>query len=130
MNLEIINNLVNATKENKAVQSFTKELSNYLQKQIEGSENNMILKKKKSENDLKVEDCLYQVVDRSKDGVYLQNLKSNKVSEETSIPKELLDKIGNDYILRYKNGEYIFEEELTDDFFSGLADIDEIINKQ
>ena len=46
------------------------------------------------------------------------------------IPKELLDKIGNDYILRYKNGEYIFEEELTDDFFSGLVDIEEIINKQ
>ena len=130
MNLEIINNIVSTTKENNVVQSFLKELSNYLENQTEGSESNMILKKKKSENDLKVEDCLYQVVDRSKDGIYLQNLKTNKVSEETSLPKELLDKIGNDYILRYKNGEYIFEEELTDDFFSGLADIDEIINKQ
>lgn len=124
MNLEVINNIVNETKENNVVQSFLKELSNYLEKQTKGSESNMIFKKKKSENDLKVEDCLYQVVDRSKDGVYLQNLKTNKVFEETSLPKDILDKIGNDYILRYKNGEYIFEEELTDDFFSGLDDIE------
>ena len=82
MNLEIINNIVSTTKENNVVQSFLKELSNYLENQTEGSESNMILKKKKSENDLKVEDCLYQVVDRSKDGIYLQNLKTNKVSEE------------------------------------------------
>ena len=62
MNLEIINNIVNATKENNVVQSFLKELSNYLENKTEGSESNMIFKKKKSENDLKVEDCLYQVV--------------------------------------------------------------------
>lgn len=123
MNLEIFNNLINATKDNDIVQNFIKELSNFLQNETEGKDNNMLQEKKPNTNDLKQEDCLYQVVDRSKNGVYLQNLSNNKVFEETSIPKELLDKIGNDYILRYKDGEYIFEEELTDDFFNGLIDI-------
>lgn len=123
MNLEIFNNLINATKDNDIVQNFIKELSNFLQNETEGKDNNMLQEKKPNINDLKQENCLYQVVDRSKNGVYLQNLSNNKVFEETSIPKELLDKIGNDYILRYKDGEYIFEEELTDDFFNGLIDI-------
>lgn len=123
MNLEIFNNLINATKDNNIIQNFIKELSNYLQNETEGKDNNMLQKKKTNTNDLRQEDCLYQVVDRSKNGVYLQNLSNNKVFEEISIPKELLDKIGNDYILRYKDGEYIFEEELTDDFFNGLIDI-------
>lgn len=73
-----------------------------------------------NENELKQENCLYQVVDRSLNGVYLQNINSNKVFEETDLPKELLDKIGNDYILRYKDGEYIFEEELTDKFMERI----------
>ena len=47
-------------------------------------------------------------------------MRNNKVYEETKMPQEILDKISNDYILRYKNGKYIIEEELTDKFFEGL----------
>lgn len=68
-------------------------------------------------DDAREENCLYQVIDRSLNGVYLQNLSNNKVFEETSIPQEMLDKISNDYILRYINDTYIIEEELTDEFF-------------
>ena len=74
----------------------------------------MCIHKSSSEENFKQEDCLYQVVDRSLNGVYLQNLNNNKVFEEKELSKELLDKIGNDYILRYINGEYFFEEELTE----------------
>ena len=80
----------------------------------------MCIHKKSNEEDFKKEDCLYQVVDRSLNGVFLQNLNSNQVFEEKEISKELLDKIGNDYILRYINGEYIFEEELTDKFMERI----------
>ena len=52
-------------------------------------------------------------------------MSTNKVFEETNISQDLKNKIGNDYILRYKNGEYIFEEKLTDDFMNGLIDIKE-----
>ena len=120
MNFEIFNNLINSTKENNIAQNFIKELSSYLQSKDEGRENSQLQKNNIQKEGLRVEDCLYQVVDRSKNGVFLQNLNSNKVFEETNISKELLDKIGNDYILRYKEGKYIFEEKLTDDFFNGL----------
>ena len=78
----------------------------------------MCIHNKKNEN--KQENCLYQVVDRSLNGVFLQNLFNNKVFEETEIPKELLDKLGNDYILRYRDGEYVFDEELTDKFMERI----------
>lgn len=130
MNLEIFNNLIKGTKNNNIAQNFIKELSNYLKNETEGREHVELPDNKNNIEDLRQENCLYQVVDRSKNGVYLQNLNNNRIFEETNIPQELLDKIGNDYILRYKDGNYNFEEELTDQFFEeGLIDIDEI-NKQ
>lgn len=80
-------------------------------------------------NSLKQEDCLYQVVEMSLDGAYLQNLKDNKVYKETDILEETLRKIGNDTILKYKNGKYTIEEELTEKFFEGLIDINEYKNR-
>ena len=61
--------------------------------------------------------AIYQVVDHSSKGVFLQNKDNNVIFEETNLSEELMDKISNDYILSYKNGEYVYEEELTDDFF-------------
>lgn len=81
-------------------------------------------------NSLKQEDCLYQVVEMSLDGAYLQNLKDNKVYKETDILEETLRKIGNDTILKYKNGKYTIEEELTEKFFEGLIDINEYKNRE
>lgn len=82
------------------------------------------------ENSLKEEDKLYQVVEMSLDGAYLQNLGDNKIYKEIDISKETLQKIGNDTILRYKNGKYIIEEELTEKFFEGLIDINEYKNRK
>lgn len=111
MELNLFNNLSKNKKENDSVQSFIKELSNYLDKIT----NNLINKNDNHVeiNYLKQENCLYQVVEMSKDGVYLQNTTNNCVSKENDISKEILDKIGNDSILRYKDGKYIYEEELT-----------------
>ena len=69
------------------------------------------------------EDCLYQVVNLSLHGAYLQNKNNNVIFEEVNIPEDLKNVISNDYILRYKNGTYIFEEKLTDDFFDSLVEI-------
>ena len=43
------------------------------------------------ENSLREENALYIVVDRSLEGVYLQNLKNRIIFEEKNIPKELLN---------------------------------------
>ena len=55
----------------------------------------------------------YQVVDFSSHGLYLQNTENGSVFEETNLSEELLDKIGNGYVLKYENGEYIIQEDLT-----------------
>lgn len=113
MNLEIFNTIANTVKENNVVQNFMKELGDYLEKvnnSIEG-------------NDLKQEGTLYQVVEMGIDGAYLQNTNNNRVSEEKDISKDILNKMGNDTVLRYQDGKYIIEEELTQKFFDSLVEI-------
>lgn len=128
MNLDLFNNLVNNVKENNIVQSFIKELSNYLEKQ-----NSKLLNEEYNRKDngtLKQENCLYQVVEMDIDGVYLQNVENNSVSKEMDISKEILNKLGNDSVLRFKDGKYIYEEELTKKFYDSLIDIKEYKNIQ
>ena len=122
MSLDLINDIVNKIKESDFVNNFMEELSNHLTNVKEKGENQMSNENTNS-NEFRKENELYQVVDFSSKGVYLQNMSTNKVFEETNISQDLKNKIGNDYILRYKNGEYIFEEQLTDDFMNGLIDI-------
>ena len=119
MNLDLLNNLVNSIKENNVVQSFIKELSNYLEKENNNERN------RKDNNNLKQENCIYQVVEMDVDGAYLQNTNNNIISKETDISREILNKIGNDSVLRFKNGTYIYEEELTKEFYDSLIDIKE-----
>lgn len=112
MNLSIFNELFSHAKENSFVQNFIKELSNSLSK----SDHNL---------NLKQENSLYQVVDLSRDGAYLKNINNNKVSKETNLSKDILDKIGIDTVLKYTNGNYIIDDKLTQDFFDSLIDIKE-----
>lgn len=109
MGLDLLNDLVNKVKESDFVENFIEELSDYL-----GEKNNMELEDKGN---------LYQVVDFSSKGVYLRDVNTNKIFEETNLPQELKEKIGNDYVLSYKNGKYQYEEELTDKFMNSLVDI-------
>lgn len=94
------------------MQSFIEELSNYFEKL-----DNKLFDNNIKNNNLKQENCIYQVVEMGTDGAYLQNTSNNKISKETDISKEVLNKIGNDSVLIYKNGKYIVEEELTRQIF-------------
>lgn len=126
MNLDFFNDLFNKVKESDFAQKFTEELSNYLEKtneegrgQLEVQENNKNLDTYREEN------ALYQVVDFSSNGVFLQNTNTDVTFEETDIPQDILDKIGNDYILRYTGGKYVVEQELTEDFMNSMIGIQE-----
>lgn len=121
MNLDLLNNVLSNAKENKFIQNFIKELANHLEK----TSNQISNKNDNSINSLKQEDCLYQVIEMDVDGAYLQNTNNNSVSKETDISKEVLDKIGEDSVLRYRDGEYIYEDEITQKFFDNLVDIKE-----
>ena len=129
MNLDLFNNVINNIKESDTIKKFINELTDYLKNSKNETDNQDQSKNIDEKQNLREENCLYQVVDLSKDGVYLQKMNDKIIFEETNISKELKDKIGNDYILRYKDGTYIFEEELTDDFFNNLIDINEYKRK-
>lgn len=115
MGLEIFNDIINKVKESDFVKNFIEELTDYLKNKGEV----------KVEDNLLKEETLYQVVDFSSKGVYLRNTENNKIFEETNINEDLKEKLGNDYILSYKNGKYLYEEELTDKFINSLVDIGE-----
>lgn len=119
MNLDFFNDLINKVKESDVVQNFMEELSNHLEKANEKGENQT----NSHQNDK--QESLYQVVDFSANGVFLQNTNNNKIFEETNMPQEIMDKIGNDYILSYENGKYNIEEEITEDFMNSMVGIQE-----
>ena len=104
MDLDIFfNNL----KENNFIKNFTKELSDFLENK-----------------NLENEEKLFQVVEIVKDGAYLQDTTNNKIFKE-NISKKILDEIGNDTVLRLKNGKYIIDEKLTQKFLDSLINVKE-----
>ena len=124
MNLDFFNDLFNKVKESDFVQKFTEELSNYLEKvNEEGRGQLAVQENNKNLDTYREENALYQVVDFSSNGVFLQNTNTDVTFEETDIPQDILDKIGNDYILRYTGGTYVVEQELTDDFMNSMIGI-------
>ena len=97
----------NNLKENDFIKNFTKELSNFLENK-----------------NLENEEKLYQVVEIVKDGAYLQDTSNDKIFKE-NISKELLSEVGNDTVLRFKDGKYTIDEELTQKFLDSLIDLKE-----
>ena len=113
-----ISNLLNNIKENTFVQNFINELSNYIQ-----NENS-----KKENFTLKQENTLYQVIEKTPNSAYLQNTKTGIIAEEKELNEELLNQITNDCVLSYKDGEYVYEDKLTKDFYDNLIGIEEYKN--
>lgn len=124
MNLDLFNEVINKVKESDFVQNFITELSNHLEKNEKGV-NELENQQSNSNERYREEEGLYQVVDFSSNGVFLQNTNNNVVFEENNLTKDIMDKIGNDFILRYKDGKYIIEKELTDDFMNNMVGIQE-----
>ena len=125
MSLDLLNDLVNKVKESDFVNNFIDELTDYLKNANEKGETQLNNEQNNNLDVYRQENCLYQVVDFSSNGVFFQNTKNDKIFEETNISQELLNKIGNDYILRYKDGKYVIEEELTDNFMNSMVGIQE-----
>ena len=137
MNLNIFDNRLDNKKDENFLTSFLENVSDCLkivnEKVFNKLDNNKdVLNKlpEKKVSELKEEGTLYQVVELLPDGAYIQNINTNKVYLEKDISKDTLNKAINDTILRYKNGQYIVEEELTQKFFDNLVDFKEYKNLQ
>ena len=128
MNIDFFKDLENSFR-GMEVRKFADNFINELKDHLEDFFEKVDIRKEKQNNqeekleNFREEGGLYQVVDLSSKGAFLQNMKTNVILEETNIPEDLKNVISNDYILRYKDGTYIWEEELTDKFYEGLTDI-------
>ena len=111
MNLDIFKEIKNNLSDINDIKEFINNLMQHL--------------KTNNRNDLREEGCLYQVIDIGDDIVYLQNLNIDVVFEEKCLSKDIKKEINPDTILRYRNGEYIIEDKLTEEFFKNLVNIQE-----
>ena len=86
MNLDFFNDLFNKVKESDFAQKFTEELSNYLEKANEEGRGQLAVQENNKNLDTyREENALYQVVDFSSKGVFLQNTNTGVTFEETDI---------------------------------------------
>ena len=115
MNLDFFREIKDNLTNNNDVKEFINELSDYM--------NNIKEKIFKQKNDK--EEGLYYVLNANPDKIYLTKFNSKKVFEEADLPKEIKNTVSEGFILRYRNGEYTVDEELTEKNFEGLLNIDE-----
>lgn len=153
MNLDLFNNLINSTKENKGVQNFIKELDEFLGNNIDKNERNQesliekildgrslstkyrdkiniqrvdIVTKYSKENSEQGE--FYYVYSRGSDNTY--GIVMHKDAESgTDIwikESQLPQGAGIDSVLRVKNGKYVLDKEATKEIQEKIT---EMINK-
>ena len=119
MNLDFFKELKNNLSNNNEVKEFINDLAEFMNNLKEE-----ILKPK----DIR-EEGLYYVLDGNPNKVYLTKFNSKKVFEETDIPQEIKNTVSEGFILRYKDGKYIVDEELTEKNFEGILNIEDIIQE-
>lgn len=115
MDLDFFKEFKNSLSNNNDVKEFIKELSDYM--------NNF--KEKISKPKDSREEGLYYVLDGNPNKVYLTKFNSKEVIEANDLPEKIKNTVSEGFILRYKNGEYAIDEELTERNFEGLLSIDE-----
>jgi len=104
-------------------ENIKNNLDNKIEEFINELSENLEISNQKNEKlkNLREEDCLYYVIDSNLDTVYLKNLNNNISFEEKNLPQELKNQLFTDCFLRYKNGEYIWEKDLTEKFWDTLV---------
>lgn len=153
MNLDFFNNLINSTKENNVIQSFIKELGEFLEKNIGNSERNeeslvqklldgrtlttryrdkinvqrhKIITNYSRENAEQGE--FYYVYGKGSDNTYGVVMHKNEECGSDIWVKEsqLPKEAGVDSVLRVKNGKFILDKDATEKLQTELT---EMINK-
>lgn len=158
MNLDLFNNLINSTKENKIVQNFIKELGEFMEKNLENNEGEKetLLEKildgrtltSKYRDEINVQRCdiitnysiqnsekgeFYYVYSKGEDNKYgLVMHKNEKSGADIWINEsELPEGVGVDCVLRQENGKFVLDKESTYDIQKRLSNMMEgLINEQ
>lgn len=92
------------------ITGFLQELSNHL--------------KKAHQKPIERQEDLYYVLNANPKQIYLTKFGDKKVFKATDLPENIRQVVSEGFILRYKDGKYEIDEELTDRNFEGELDID------
>lgn len=57
---------------------------------------------------------VYKAVENIGICIYLQNINTGEIFGEVKFSEDLYNILSTDYIVRYENGEYVYDEELTE----------------
>ena len=109
MKLESFRKLENKNQKTE-ITGFLQELSNYI--------------KKAHQKPIERQEGLYYVLNANPKQIYLTKFGDKKVFEAKVLPENIRQVVSEGFILRYKDGKYEIDEELTDKNFEGELDID------
>ncbi len=144
MNFELFNNLKNDRKEGGFAQQFIDEIKKFLlnsrneknEKEFNISDETATIERypivlntgdTKARQGLRQEGCIYAIdVDGADLGaVYMINTETGIVEQEQYkyFPKEMEEYICGDYVYIFKNGQYIYNPELTDEYMNSFVSI-------
>lgn len=134
MNLDLFNNLINSAKENKFIQSFIKELGEFLENNTEKTltaryrdeiniQRHEIVNKYSKENSPQEE--LYYVYSKNSDNTYgIVMHKNGKKGREICVKESQLPKGAEvDCVLRKKNGKFVLDKTATEKIQQQLGEM-------
>ena len=100
--------------------SVNKEATKFLNDKLIGISKTLSKLQEKELESYRKEGGIYQVIDNDKVCITLLDKETEKVFGEVKFSEELFNLLATDYIVRFENGEYIYDEKLTDEFFNSL----------
>lgn len=124
MNLDFFTNLVNDVKSHSFTSQFIDELTKYLNNIKGNIDENQMMPKNDIEKYRK-EDNLYVVVEKGLNSVYLQDVNTDIIFEETLFSDDLFDLLHNDIVVRFKDGMYIYENDITNKWMDSFISTEE-----
>ncbi len=155
MNLDLVNDLFNNLKENKFVQNFIKELSNYLKNNLNGNNEEIpiiedILSKNKfttgNQNSIRwnlddvvlkysqtnsVNDALYFVKEKRENSYIILEAKDGKIEEIEINKKDISSEVKVNEVLKFQNNNFIVDNHSTNELQEEIKNMaKKILNKQ
>ena len=155
MNLDLVNDLFNNLKENKFVQNFIKELSNYLKNNLNFNNEEIpiiedILSKNKfttgNQNSIRwnlddvvlkysqtnsVNDALYFVKEKRENSYIILEAKDGKIEEIEINKKDISSEVKVNDVLKFQNNNFIVDNYSTNELQEEIKNMaKKILNKQ
>lgn len=119
MFFDFLNDVKDVRQGNKVLSSISENFDEIMDKL-----NEQLKEKDIAKNNLNEKGELYYVYSYAPPNVYITKQKSNKVELLENVSKEFINNLAEGFVLRFKDGEYSIDEELTEKSMNFELDFD------